>query len=66
MEDPVDITTIKAFLVDDHGVDLSTDASVEVKRAELQKKKSQKGLQAKRNHLILGQLHQWKGHCSYA
>ena len=28
-KDPVDITTIKAFLVDDHGVDLSTDASVE-------------------------------------
>ena len=31
-KDPVDITTIKTFLVDDHGVDLSTEASVDVKR----------------------------------
>ena len=31
-KDPVDITTIKAFLVGDYGVDLSTEASVEIKR----------------------------------
>lgn len=31
-DDPVDITTIKAYLVGSHGVDMSTDASVEVKR----------------------------------
>jgi hypothetical protein len=30
--DPVDITTIKAYLVGDHGVDMSTEASVEIKR----------------------------------
>jgi hypothetical protein len=30
--DSVDITTIKAYLVGDHGVDISTEASVEVKR----------------------------------
>jgi hypothetical protein len=30
--DPVDITTIKAYLVGDHGVDMSTEASVEGKR----------------------------------
>jgi hypothetical protein len=28
----VDITTIKTYLVGDHGVDMSTEASVEVKR----------------------------------
>jgi hypothetical protein len=31
-DDPVDITTIKAYLVGDHGVDMPTEASVEVKR----------------------------------
>jgi hypothetical protein len=30
--DPVDITTIKAYLVGYHGVDMSTEASVEAKR----------------------------------
>ena len=31
----VDITTIKAFLVGGHGVDMSSEASVEVKRVRV-------------------------------
>ena len=47
-KDPVDITTIKAFLVDDHGVDLSTDASVEVKRGRAPEEEEPKGPASKK------------------
>jgi hypothetical protein len=38
-DDPMDITTIKAYLVGDHGVDMSTETSVEGKRGRAAKDK---------------------------
>ena len=47
-KDPVDITTIKAFLVGGHGVDLSTKASVEVKRGRALEEEEPKGPTSKK------------------
>jgi hypothetical protein len=55
--DPVDITTIKAYLNCDHGVDMSTEASVEGKRGRFQKMKRQRSLQARRSHPVVEQQH---------
>ena len=46
--DPVDITTIKAFLVGDQGMDLSTKASVEVKRGKVVEEEELEGPASKK------------------
>ena len=47
-KDPIDITTIKAFLVGDHGVDLSMETSVEVKRGRALEEEEPKRLASKK------------------
>ena len=44
----MDITTIKAFLVSDHGVDLSIEASVEVKRGRAVEEEELEGRASKK------------------